>query len=306
MGRPGPCPACGADQWGAPRQGGFRFHGVHYRRVACGECGLMSLDPLPDPELWPVMYAPEYFAAYSVHHSEAKGYAAGREVAERVAEDRLSRIQPLRPKGRLLDIGCAGGHFLATARRRGYEVSGIEYSDAMVAHARETYGLDVTQGDILELDVRGPFDIVHMEDVVEHLRDPLAVLRKVHGLVASDGILVIDGPLERQPNLSLALLELNLRMRSVEDPEMAPAHIWQFSLGTLRRLAERAGFHQESAWVYLEPSQEVPRGASAGQEARRRVARAVNRLSAWLSRRRALSFLRHGDRALVVYRRRDG
>jgi len=299
------CPGCGGSRWKPPRPGGFRFHGVHYRRVACAECGLMGLDPTPGVEVWPLMYSEGYFNAYSVHHSTSAGYAAGREVAERVAEARLDRILPCAASGRLLDVGCAGGHFLAVARRRGYDVLGVEYSSAMAAYARDTYSLPVLEGDVLHLDLPGPFDIVHMEDVLEHLADPLAVLRKLHALLAPTGRLVLDGPLERQPNLALGLLELNLRLKDVEDPEMAPAHVWQFTLATQRRLLARAGFREERAWVYQEDGHAIAPGVTGLQRLRRRAAAAVGALSSWISRQPFLSFLSHGDRALVLYRRTE-
>jgi SAM-dependent methyltransferase len=261
----------------------------------------MGLDPTPGPELWPVMYSDAYFEAYSVHHSSCRGYAAGSKVAEHVAETRLDRIKTYRASGRLLDVGCAGGHFLAAARKRGYDVVGVEYNRTMAAYAREVYGLAVLEGDFVELDVPGAFDIIHMEDLLEHLADPLAVLGKIRHLLAPGGFLVVDGPLERQPNLSLALLELNLRMRTVDDPEMAPAHIWQFTLKTQRRLLERAGFFESRAWVYQEQVPPLSPTASTVTNLRRHAANVVNILAVWMARIRALSFLRHGDRALVVY-----
>lgn len=265
----------------------------------------MGLDPIPGPELWPLMYTDAYFETYSVHHSSCRGYLAGKKVAERVSEMRLERIQDYCASGRLLDVGCAGGHFLAAARRRGYDVVGIEYSRTMAAYAKEAYGLDVLQGDFLELEVPGTFDIVHMEDVLEHLSDPFAVLKKIHHLVAPSGLLVVDGPLERQPNLSLALLEVNLRMRNIHNLEMAPAHIWQFTLGTQRRLVERAGFVESCAWVCQEAIQPLPPATSSLTNLRRHVAGVVNAVAVWVAKNRALSFLQHGDRALVIYQRAD-
>jgi 2-polyprenyl-3-methyl-5-hydroxy-6-metoxy-1,4-benzoquinol methylase len=299
----GVCPACSALRWRPPRPGGFHFHHVHYRRVQCAQCGLMGLDPIPEPELWPLMYSDGYFEAYSVHHSSCRGYAAGKEVADRASETRLDQIRTYCASGRLLDVGCAGGHFLAAARKRGYDVAGVEYSRTMAAYAHATYGLEVLQGDFLELDVPGTFDVVHMEDVLEHLSDPLAALRKVQCLLAPRGLLIVDGPLERQLNLSLALLEANLRMRTVRDPEMAPAHIWQFTLKTQRRLVARVGFVECRAWVYQEPVPPLPRAISALTNLRRRGATLVNALSVWVAKNRAFSFLRHGDRALVIYKR---
>jgi 2-polyprenyl-3-methyl-5-hydroxy-6-metoxy-1,4-benzoquinol methylase len=247
------------------------------------------------------MYSDAYFDAYSVHHSIEVGYAAGREVAEKVASARLDRIMAFRRGGRLLDVGCAGGHFLAVARTRGYEVVGAEYNRAMETTQHEPT-VSMFEGDFLELEIPGVFDLVHLEDVLEHVLDPVAVLRKVRQLVAPDGYVVIDGPLERQPNLSLAVLELNLYLRQVEDPEMAPAHIWQFTAATLGRLLETAGFREVDRWIYHSPVLAAPKTTSLAQNLRRLVARAVGHLSAWVTRQRSLAFLGHGDRGLVFYR----
>jgi 2-polyprenyl-3-methyl-5-hydroxy-6-metoxy-1,4-benzoquinol methylase len=260
-----------------------------------------GLDPMPNAALWPQMYCDGYFEGYSVHHSESKGYAAGREVAAEVASKRLDLLKPYCSGGRLLDLGCAGGHFLATARERGFEVMGVEYNPSMAAFARENYGLQVLQGDVMKLDIPGTFDVIHAEDVVEHLEDPLAVLNKMKALLRPGGLLIIDGPLERQPNPSLALLELNFKLRNVEDPEMSPAHIWQFTLSSQRGLLKRAGFRERKGWVYEEQTPPIPRTGSLGTDARRMIADAVKRLSVWMSRRPALQFLQMGDRALVVY-----
>lgn len=297
------CPGCDSNSWRPRRRGGLWFQGEHFRRVSCRACGLVGLDPMPGPELWPLMYSDEYFAAYSVHHSSCKGYIAGREIAAAVSRKRLDKIGQHCKTGRLLDVGCAGGHFLAAARERGYEVIGVEYSPVMAKYARSTYGLEVLGGDFLEAQLSGNFDVVHMEDVLEHLSDPLAVLTKIGDVLALDGSLVVDGPLERQPSLSLALTEVNLWLRNVPDPEMAPAHIWQFTLRTQRLLLERAGFKEQQAWIYQDPAHKIPGGSTPAQKLRRRVAGGVNAVSAWVSRQAALAFLRQGDRALVIYQR---
>jgi SAM-dependent methyltransferase len=247
------------------------------------------------------MYSDAYFDAYSVHHSTIPGYAAGRAVAETVANARMDRIMRVRSSGRLLDVGCAGGHFLAVARARGFEVLGVEYNRSMAEYAAKTYDLEVRHGDFLDLQIPGVFDVVHLEDVLEHVLDPASVLSKLRQLVARNGYLVIDGPLERQPNLSLALLELNLRLRRPDDPEMAPAHIWQFSIETQRRLVEGSGFRETEHWIYHAPVLAAPTTPSPMQTLRRRSAHLVGQLSAWLSRRRSMAFLGIGDRALVFY-----
>ena len=297
------CPACAGRRWSAPRPDGCRFRGVHYRRVLCERCGLGALDPVPASSLWPQMYANDYFDAYTVHHSACHGYVAGREIAQAAARTRLDRLAPFCSRGRLLDVGCAGGHFLGVAKARGFDAQGLEYNSAMAAFARVTYGVEVVQGDVLTAPLDGWFDCIHMEDVLEHLEDPLAALERLTGLLAPGGVLIVDGPLERQRSLYLGLLELNFMLRRVEDPEMAPWHLWQFSLEAQRRLVGRAGLVECHTWVYEEERPPLPSTGEWRADVRQNVAHRGKQLSVFLSRLPALRSLRLGERALAIYTR---
>ena len=80
------------------------------------------------------------------------------------------------PGSRVLDVGCAGGHLAAElTTARGCRVTGIELDGS----AARTRGIDVIEADVERdgLDATG-FDVVVFADVLEHLRDPAAVLRQ--------------------------------------------------------------------------------------------------------------------------------
>jgi predicted TPR repeat methyltransferase len=100
--------------------------------------------------------------------------------------------------GRLLDVGCSVGIMGAALRARGCEVVGIEYSDVLAAEARgrldKVIEADVERMAADHVDPGGPFDCVVMADVLEHLRDPWAVVRWASTLVADGGSLVISVP----------------------------------------------------------------------------------------------------------------
>jgi SAM-dependent methyltransferase len=260
----------------------------------------VGLDPLPAPELWRDLYSDAYFEAYSVHHAPTRGYLHGRQAAEESGRRRLKALAGVVPGGRLLDIGCAGGHFLSVARAFGYEVAGIEYNVSMARVARER-GFDVLQGDVMQVEIPGRFDVIHMEDVLEHLPDPHSLLGKVVSALAPGGVVVVDGPLEAQSCLGLLPLRLNRRIRRIEDPEVAPAHLWLYSWRTQRRLLERAGLEEVWVRVYEDAKPPIPMTGSWGKDLRRGAVNALQRVSTAVSNNRWLRILGLGDRGLFAY-----
>lgn len=105
------------------------------------------------------------------------------------------------PGGRLLDIGCAGGVFLATAAAAGWEVHGIEYNTRMAESARKR-GLSVVVGSATDLDCDvfdQPFDVVVLMDVLEHIARPRDVMERVNAWTAPGSTLLIRGPMNNDP-----------------------------------------------------------------------------------------------------------
>jgi 2-polyprenyl-3-methyl-5-hydroxy-6-metoxy-1,4-benzoquinol methylase len=97
----------------------------------------------------------------------------------------------------VLDIGCAAGALGAGLRARGAHVTGVEVDPEFAAAARERLD-EVMEGDIEQAlaggRIEGPFDCVVAADVLEHLRDPWAVVRRAAALLAADGRVVVSVP----------------------------------------------------------------------------------------------------------------
>jgi len=93
----------------------------------------------------------------------------------------------------LLDVGCAAGFFLDEARKRGWNVAGVELSPDMAGHARARLGLEVHVGSFgnVELAPRS-FDTVTMWDYVEHSVDPAGDLRRAATLLVPGGLLALS------------------------------------------------------------------------------------------------------------------
>jgi SAM-dependent methyltransferase len=136
------------------------------------------------------LYSPEYFEGGC--DSGYPSYVADTAILERNFGRRLELIETLRKPGRLLDVGTAYGLFLKTARARGWTCVGVELAADCAREAERFAGVPVVAGDFLTVDLPGTFDVVCMLDVIEHMRDPMACLRRAASLLDRDGLLVIE------------------------------------------------------------------------------------------------------------------
>ena len=98
------------------------------------------------------------------------------------------------PKGRLLDVGCGSGGFLAVAQQLGWDCFGLELDPAAVKAARQR-GLDVEEGAYDRL-VQYPerFDCIVCSHVLEHVHTPLDLLDKLGRALKPGGTLLLSAP----------------------------------------------------------------------------------------------------------------
>lgn len=155
----------------------------------------------------------------------------------------IAGIRRLHPDaGCLFEIGPAMGHFLAAARDTGLTVAGVEISSAGVARAREKFALDIIEGNIETVDLSAEFgrwDIVYCGDLLEHVRDPLAVVGTAAALLAPGGLCVMRVPGTfnlLSTRLAVPVLGILARRKRLPDN---PYHLYEFTTATARRLFGR-------------------------------------------------------------------
>jgi 2-polyprenyl-3-methyl-5-hydroxy-6-metoxy-1,4-benzoquinol methylase len=135
--------------------------------------------------------------------------------------------------GRVLDVGAGDGYFLNAAQAAGWQVEGVELSAPRVARAREWFGLTLHSCDLASAPfAAGSFSAVTMLQLLEHLHDPAAVLRRGHELLQPGGLLLLSTP---------NVLAYARKQRGV-DSWRIPRHLFFFSPRTLLQTVEAAGF----------------------------------------------------------------
>lgn len=148
---------------------------------------------------------------------------------------------------KLLDVGCAHGWFLETARER-FEALGIE-PDAVVGGRTAARGLPVRQGyfpDALEAGER--FDIIVFNDVIEHIPDIRAALDACHARLEEGGLLILNLPNSAGffYRLSKAFARMGWRspFERLWQKDLPSPHVHYFRPANLERLVARHGFER--------------------------------------------------------------
>ncbi|HSY14965.1 MAG TPA: class I SAM-dependent methyltransferase [Jatrophihabitantaceae bacterium] len=145
---------------------------------------------------------------------------------------------------RVLDVGCDTGYLGEALSAFGNETSGFEVDPATAEQARSRLARvevgDLETTDLVEVFGPASFDIVVFGDVLEHLRDPLSVLRQARGLLAPGGSVVISTPNVAHGDVRLALLKgrFNYTKLGILDE----THTRFFTRDSLVRFLHDAGF----------------------------------------------------------------
>jgi len=219
--------------------------------VRCPQCGLIYLNPRPPADRLENTYTSDYFnkiissdpIVLPTDQSKIKQYVGSQ--APRIWQ--VSRYAV--PPGRLLDIGCGPGYFLARARQEGWDAQGLDVSEWAANYAKEHFGIDVRVGtpDRIIALWQNEFDVITMFHVLEHLSNPLASLMEIKQSLRHQGILIIIVP-------NIGSFEARHAGQSWEGLRL-PYHLYHFTPKTLNHMLNKAGF--DVLRIYEEPSQLV-------------------------------------------------
>jgi len=203
--------------------------------IDCAGCGYAHVDPLPGQSDLDALYTNAFY------ESDKPDYLAKTESERNywrsVYFDRLNRIERLRDRGRILDVGCSGGWFLECAVEHGWDALGIEPAPLAVEFARNK-GLQVLEStyDRAPADI-GRFDAIHAALVLEHLLDAGGFVRWAYRHLERGGLLCVETPND------FNRLQAVLHSNGFPQYWVAPDHhVNYFTFDSLEGLLESEGF----------------------------------------------------------------
>jgi SAM-dependent methyltransferase len=196
----------------------------HYAVVRCQNCGLVfSREILPDEVLAHL-------------YSESKVTFA--EYTDIIRKDYWRCLEPFidgAPSQRALEIGCSSGFFLEELLSHGFsEVHGCEPSFEAREIADPRIKPNISAGFFREgLYENGSFDLLCSFQTLDHVSDPLGVMRVAHDIVKPGGLVYF---------ITHNVEGFQAKLLGAKSPIIDIEHIYLFSKRTLRRLLEQSGF----------------------------------------------------------------
>jgi 2-polyprenyl-3-methyl-5-hydroxy-6-metoxy-1,4-benzoquinol methylase len=142
--------------------------------------------------------------------------------------------------GKLLDVGCGNGWFIRKMKELGWDVTGVDF-DAKAVDFCKSQGLSVSLGSLETQNYpNNYFDVITINHVIEHLYNPLDVIRECHRILKKGGSLIIETP------NSLSWLHMYIYKQNwfSLDP---PRHIMIYNPCNLKEMVSMAGFSDISS-----------------------------------------------------------
>jgi hypothetical protein len=202
--------------------------------IPSGCPGCLSTDPCACFEKNGVTWRQCANCGTITHESAVEDTLGGDSEGERNKDSinavRLQRMTSCPDVKTILDFGCGSGLFVDYMTKAGYDATGFD------PHS-EQYGALPT----------GPFDAVSLVEVIEHLRNPEAVLANISGVLRDGGYLMIESSFINKHTVE--------RLIEWSYVDHAIGHVTVLSQEGLNLLLNRAGFHlavpiNENVWIF--------------------------------------------------------
>ena len=207
--------------------------------IDCKYCRFKHIVPIPTCEKLESVYRHEYYTKekplYLKHYREDLDWwnmTYGDHYD--TFEEHLSK-----DRRRILDIGSGPGFFLLCGKKRGWDTVGMEPSAKAASYSRRL-GLRIIERFLTEESVEelGKFDVIHMSEVIEHIPDPMRMMRIIKKMLSPGGLICIVAPNDYNP------FQYALRKECKYKPWWIapPYHINYFDFKSLESLIKRSGF----------------------------------------------------------------
>ncbi len=207
--------------------------------IECQTCGFKHIIPIPTLEELDKLYKDKFYSTEKPRYF--KDVEEDLEWWNLTYCNYYHLFEKYCQKGnrRLLEIGSGPGYFLKCGKELGWDVLGFEPSKQATEYSQKS-GIEIVNDFFNDSSAgkHGKFDVVYMNTVVEHLPDPIALIKCAKSVLQSEGIICIIAPNDYNPLQSILRENLGYEPWWVAPPQ----HINYFDFESIKRLLKRLGF----------------------------------------------------------------
>lgn len=209
----------------------------------------------PNPE-WPESWRDSYLYDLQEIYGEVshRGYSYAYQNRRKATLDILTEVAA--PGARILDIAAAQGNFSLTLAEMGYQVTWNDFREDLAGYVHlkhERGSLDYRPGNMFDLRVEMPFDIVLMTEVIEHVAHPDQFLQQAAALAKPGGYVIMTTPNGRyfRNNLpKFSECEDASRYEAGQFKPNSDGHIFLLHPEEIRDLARHAGLEVDAFTLF--------------------------------------------------------
>lgn len=244
------CPYCGCGVFKASEQPNTVFNGKEFVYCICTQCQIEYVHPLPTEADLKAMYPPSYQQGVITRVTKDEGESSfGLRFPYKLHLSQMGSA----PQGEMLDLGCGNGAFIAYAKTCNLKVDGVEFGAEQV-HALQAAFPDhsfFTVDDFLRSEKK--YALIRMSNVLEHLTDPKDFMQQVCSKLLPNGILLAEGPLERNKSFARWIRSMYFKLRSSRKSDHAPTHITLVTAAAQKKFFQDLNLKTESFQITEKP-----------------------------------------------------
>ena len=217
-------------------------YGIKIFNYICKSCGLVRQNPTLDENSLKQFYQNYYRGIYEgqqhdlnfdrIFLSQEESGEKIYKLLQNVLDEKNLNIQNF---NNVLEIGCGPGGILNAFKKKGHNVTGLDYDDNYSEMIKKK-GINFINDDFMSNGFKGQYDIIILSHVIEHFLDLKKIIEKLHQLIKPKGILYILTPgIFKYKNYRILNISSEYK-RMLFLFYIQNAHLYYFTLNSLKNI----------------------------------------------------------------------
>jgi len=168
-------------------------------------------------------------------------------MRDNISIPKINFIKKFTKGKKWLDVGSADGSIVTICKKKGFDVTGIELSEYSRKFAKMYRNIDLYPNSLEEFyeSSSSKWDVISLFGVLEHLPEPMKILKICHAMLKKNGVIAID-----VPNYNSISSHVQKLTRNPSRHLVPHTHIMLFTIQSIELALKNSGFKPLSTWMW--------------------------------------------------------